>query len=221
MSELGGITTNLHTKPTDAQAYLHYTSDHPPCVKRAIPRGLGVRLKRICSDDTDYRHHRDRLANRLKERGYPEVEVNTELRRVDRIDREGLLAGRKSKRKSSDRVPMVLTFSSFLPDVRAIMKKNRHILSKSDRLKGIFKSDSMVAYKRGSNLKDVLVHKKTRRALGTRGRQDCGGDCVICRESSTKESLCLGYMAPCTTTGLLAAKLQIWCMGSGVTSARR
>ena len=36
----------------------------------------------------------------------------------------------------------------------------------------------MVAYKRGSNLKDLLVHKKTRRALATRGRQDCGGGIV-------------------------------------------
>ena len=29
LSEAGYITTNLHTKPTDAQAYLHYASDHP------------------------------------------------------------------------------------------------------------------------------------------------------------------------------------------------
>ena len=39
----------------------------------------------------------------------------------------------------------------------------------------------MVACKRGSNLKDILVHRKTRRALTTRGRQDCGGNCVICQ----------------------------------------
>ena len=97
-----------------------------------------MRLKRICSENKDYRHHRDRLGNRLKERGYPLIEVNAELERVDKIDRDGLLVGRNSRQKGADRVPMVLTFSIFLPDVRAIMKKNRHILNKSDRLKNIF-----------------------------------------------------------------------------------
>ena len=215
LSELGYITTNLHIKPTDAQAYLHYTSDHPPCVKRAIPRGLGVRLKRICSDQKDYRYHRDRLANRLSERGYPGKEVSSELAKVDQMERGGLLVSRDSKQKGTVRVPMVLTFSSFLPDVRAIMKKNRHILSKSDRLKSIFKRDSMVAYKRGGNLKDLLVHKKTRRALATRGRQDCGSDCVICKAFYEGESV-PGVQGPvhydrtigCKTSNLVYG---IWC----------
>ena len=37
----------------------------------------------------------------------------------------------------------------------------------------------MIAFKKGSNLKDLLVHKKTKKALGTKRRQDCGGVCVI------------------------------------------
>ena len=41
-----------------------------------------------------------------------------------------LVAGKNNKQKGTDRVPMVLTFSSFLPDLRDIMKKNRYILKK-------------------------------------------------------------------------------------------
>ena len=70
---------------------------------------------------------------------------------------------------------MAVTFSSFLPDIRAILRRNRHILQKSNKLKTVFQRDPMVAYKKGSNLKDLLVHNKTRKALGARGRQDCGG----------------------------------------------
>ena len=40
-----------------------------------------------------------------------------------------------------------------------------------------------------SNLKDLLVHRKTRRALGTKGRQDCGANCVICRTFYEGESV--------------------------------
>ena len=183
LSESGYLTTNLYTKPTDARAYLHYASDHPPCVKRAIPRGLGMRIKRICSNQRDYHRHKQRLFDRLKERGYPAGELSAELEKVDRMERADLLGrtGRRKGKKEDGRVPMVVTFSSFLPDIRAIMRENRYILKKSSRLSAIFQKDPMVAFKRGSNLKDLLVHKKTRDALRTRGRQDCGGGCAICR----------------------------------------
>ena len=216
LSEAGYISTNLHTKPTDARAYLHYSSDHPPCVKTAIPKGLGMRLKRICSAQTDYQHHKEKLVSRLSERGYPRGEVANELRKVDRMRREALLVRRGEIRTSEEsRVPMVVTFSSFLPDVTAIMRKNRHILQKSDRLKKIFRKDPMVAYKRGSNLKDLLVHRKTRKALGTRGRQDCGGGCVICKvfyEGDTvpgaERSLHYDRTIGCKTSNLVYG---IWC----------
>ena len=181
MSESGYISTSLFCKPTDARAYLHYTSDHPPCTKRAIPKGLGIRLKRICSNQPDYQRHRGKLIERLIERGYPREEVTTELEKVDRTRKDNLFERRRKKDKKCDegRVPMVLTFSSFLPDISAIMRKNRSMLHRSEKLRKNFQKDPMVAYKRGSNLRDILVHRKTRRALTTRGRQDCGGNCVI------------------------------------------
>lgn len=152
-------------------------------MKRAIPKGLGMRLKRICSKQSDYQHHRENLISRLCERGYPKGRVIHELGKVDRMGREEILGRRSKKRsvKEGERVPMVITYSGFLPDIRAIMKKNRHILHRSDRMKEIFPKDPIVAYKRGSNLKDLLVHQKTRRAIGSRGRQDCGGGCAICK----------------------------------------
>ena len=74
---------------------------------------------------------------------------------------------------------MVITYSGFLPDIRAIIKKNRHILHRSDRMKEIFPKDPIVAYKRGSNLKHLLVHQ----------RQDCGGRCAICKVSYAGETV--------------------------------
>ena len=46
----GMIETELYTKPTD----LHSKSDHPEKMKKAIPYGLGIRVKRICSDTESY-----------------------------------------------------------------------------------------------------------------------------------------------------------------------
>ena len=100
------------------------------------------------------------MVNRLSERGYPKRQVTYELEKVDRMEREALLDRRgKNCKKGESRVPMVVTFSSFLPDIRAIIRKNRHILQRSDKLKKIFQIDPMVAFKRGSNLNDLLVHR--------------------------------------------------------------
>ena len=218
LSESGYISTNLYSKPTDARTYLHYTSDHPPCVKRAIPKGLGMRVKRICSKQTDYQHHRDRLIGRLRDRGYPEAQLASELNKVDRMKRENLLGrtGKNSSGAAEGRVPMVVTYSCFLPDIRAIIRKNRHILSRSDRLTKIFSKDPMVAFKRGTNLKDLLVHKKTKNALRTQGRQDCGNNCVICRVFYEGEAvpgvggqLHYDKTIGCKTTNLVYG---VWCV---------
>ena len=80
LSGSGHIATNLFSKPTDAHAYLHYASDHPPHVKTATPTGLGIRMKRICSNQLDYQRHGKKITNRLSDRGYPRKEIDCELK---------------------------------------------------------------------------------------------------------------------------------------------
>ncbi|XP_052261675.1 uncharacterized protein LOC127865763 [Dreissena polymorpha] len=58
----GRLVSDLYTKPTDRHLYLHMDSSHTESTKKAIPNGLGVRLKRICSEETDYKKHRDKRA---------------------------------------------------------------------------------------------------------------------------------------------------------------
>ena len=103
---------------------------------------------------------------------------------VDHMKRDDLLNGRRATqtKNGEGRVSMVVTYSSFLPDIITILQTNRRNLYRSLKLRKIFPNDLMVAFKRGKNLQDLLVHGKTRRALTYRGRQDCGGGCVISKE---------------------------------------
>ena len=52
------IETSLYSKPTDKHLYLHIKSEHPTSVKKVIPYGLGIRLKRISSRDEDYQREK-------------------------------------------------------------------------------------------------------------------------------------------------------------------
>ena len=160
----GYIETDLFEKPTDSKSYLHFSSDHPSHMKKAIPYGLGLRMKRICTREDDYKKHRGNLKGRLLERGYPDSLVERELRKVDKVKRDTILTSRKN-RDVQQRVPLALTYSRYLPNITAILKSKRHLLHRSERMASIFPSDPMVAYKRGKNLEDILVHGKTRRVL--------------------------------------------------------
>ena len=96
---------------------------------------------------------------------------------MDRID---LLKNHTKKQKKG--LPLVVTYSSHLPNINKILREKHYILERSEKLKDIF-HDLFVSYKRGTNLKDILVHKKTK----TLGRQEsknqgsCGKNCCICK----------------------------------------
>ena len=58
----GKLQTTLYTKPTDRQSYLHSKSYHPSSCKRSIAYSQALlRIRRICSDDTEFKKHTDKL----------------------------------------------------------------------------------------------------------------------------------------------------------------
>ena len=48
------LCTSVHYKPTDSHSYLLYSSSHPSHVKNSIPYSQFLRLRRLCSDDSDF-----------------------------------------------------------------------------------------------------------------------------------------------------------------------
>jgi hypothetical protein len=96
--------------------YLHKRSDHPNTVKKSIPYGLGVRVKRICDDKEEYEKERSKIKERLTQRGYNSNLIEKQLLKVDELDRKETLKYRKKhKNKKMDRVPLILTYSRALP----------------------------------------------------------------------------------------------------------
>ena len=177
------LHTDVYTKPTDSKAYLHFTSDHPSYMKKAIPAGLAMRAKRICSSGADFRRQQKDIHTNLSNRGYPDHLVRNGFKRVAGMDRDKLLDG--ATRKQRRGVPLVVTYSSHLPNITKILREKKTILTRSERLRKIFDADMFVSYKRGTNLKDILVHKKTRQVgqpdQSSQGQGRCGKNCSVCR----------------------------------------
>ena len=85
--------------------------------------GLGIRLKRICSDENKYRHRKKELKQNLQKRGYPNKFVNHELSRVDNLNRKDLLKKKETNKTANKRVPLAITYSNNLPNIHSIIRK--------------------------------------------------------------------------------------------------
>jgi len=63
-----GLCTSVHYKPTHSHSYLLYSSSNPSHVKNSIPI---LRLRRFCSDDSDFSLNSEEMCNCFNKRGYP------------------------------------------------------------------------------------------------------------------------------------------------------
>ena len=72
------LCTSVHYKPTDSHSYLLYSSSHPSHVKNSIPYSQFLRLRRLCSDDSDFSSKSEEMCQFFEKRGYPVSVVKAE-----------------------------------------------------------------------------------------------------------------------------------------------
>ena len=59
------LVTSVYSKPTDAHLYLNAKSCHPRSQKLGIAKAVALRIRRICSDEDDFRNKSKVYANYL------------------------------------------------------------------------------------------------------------------------------------------------------------
>ena len=144
--------------------YLSSSSNYPPNTKKGLAYGLGLCIRRICEKESDYLQHRQELKLQLRRRGYSGKLIETQLRKVDKLDR-GELLGMKRQDKNAKRVPLVVTFSNLLPDMHSVVRKHMDVLYRSGKMREVFQEPPIVAFRRDRNLCDTLVHSKTNKVF--------------------------------------------------------
>ena len=89
--EGNGLCTSVYYKPTDSHSYLLYSSSHPSHVKNSIPFSQFLRLRRLCSDDSDFSEKSEAMCQFFDKRGYPVSVVQAGHHRAQQIDRQSAL----------------------------------------------------------------------------------------------------------------------------------
>lgn len=180
------IFTTLYKKPTDRHQYLHFKSSHPQHCKKAIPYSQAHRYRRICSDEKDFQCHAKELRTALVAKHYPERIVDDAISRAQALDRNEILTGSKP-RHPKNQTNLILTYSSTLPHVNNILAKHFNIIQQSTRLSSIFTEPPRVVYRRGRNLRDILVRARTTTVQNIEsGCRPCGKPrCKVCKHMTS------------------------------------
>ena len=112
--EGNGLCTSVHYKPTDSHSYLLYSSSHPSHVKTSIPYSQFLRLRRLCSEDSDFSLKSEEMCEFFDKR-YPASVVEAGHHRAQQIDRQSAL------QTSQNRIPFTLTFHPHNHAVKSII----------------------------------------------------------------------------------------------------
>ena len=117
---------------------------HPFHVKNANPFSQFLRLRRLCSDDSDFSNKSEEMHQIfLKKRGYPDSVVN--------------MAQHHAQKEKNKRIPFTLTYHSHNLAAKNIILKNFKLLKNDNETGRIFSQLPLISFKCNKNIGNFLV----------------------------------------------------------------
>ena len=112
------ISTTVYYKDTDTHTYLHHQSSHPSHCKKGLPRSQLLRLRRLCSEDSDFLENGGEMVSFFEQSGYSPACLQNDLQAIRRLDRAGVLNNHNPSNQRSERIP------SYLPSYKRKNQEN-------------------------------------------------------------------------------------------------
>ena len=144
------LCASVHYKPADSHRYLLYSSSHPSHVKNSIPYSQFLRLRRLCSDDSDFSSKSEEMCQFFEKGGYPVSVVKAGHHRAQQFDLQSSL--QTSQKDKNDRIPFTLTFHPHNLTVKSIILNNFKLLQNDPETGGIFSQPPLISFKRDKNV---------------------------------------------------------------------
>ena len=152
------LDIKTHFKPTETFQYTHYTSCHPPSVKKGFVKGEALRLLRTNSSEITFEENILNFRAHFVGRGYPLNLIDKHLSEVHFTERKSAL--KQNKKNTKDILPFVTQYEPAVPNIKQVLMKKWHMIEEQPLLKEIFKDPPIISFKKGKSLKDMLVRAK-------------------------------------------------------------
>jgi len=127
-------------------------------VKRGFIKGEALRLFRTNSSRTTFEDSISNFKSRLAACGYDKKMIHTTLSEVHFKNRKSALQQKPKSRKQI--LPFVTTYHPSVHNLKNILMPNWDLIQNQPLLNSIFKDPSIISYKRGKSVKDMLVRAK-------------------------------------------------------------
>ncbi|XP_056416174.1 immunoglobulin superfamily member 3 [Hyla sarda] len=186
IDETNTIQTKVFRKPTSTNNLLHWQSWHPVTLRRSIPVGQFLRAKRNCSTQDTFEAESVELSRRFRARGYPLAHVKKAHRRANNSDRRQLLTSNRVA--TEHKIRCIGTYDAYSTRIYNILRRYWPILYSDPDLREVVGVRPQVTFRRGSNIKDILVRSHlpsleethNRPRMGVTGSFPCG-HCSFCK----------------------------------------
>ena len=123
------IKFSLYIKPTNTFSYLLTSSNHPNFIMKNLPKGIFIRIRRICSSITDYYLFATKIALQLKTRDYNFTTICKVINTIANIDRNLLLRYKDKKIFKNNSIFLTRLFDLNLSLINYNLLDNIDILS--------------------------------------------------------------------------------------------
>ena len=153
------LDVKTHFKKTETFQYTHFTSCHPPSVKKGFVKGEALRILRTNSSKSTFEENISNFKIRLIDRGYPETMIENLLSDIKFTERESALLKHNNK-EEKEILPFVTQYQPSVSTLKEVLMKNWNLIQNQPLLRQIFKEPPIISYKKGKSLKDMLVRAK-------------------------------------------------------------
>lgn len=151
------LNFSVYIKPTNTFSYLDTSSNHPKFIFKNIPKTLFIRIRRICSDLSDYLFYARKLFSQLVIRGYDPNYLTKIIRIIAALDRSDIIKYKLKVNKFSN--SNILFINEFDVNNHELNKsiKNSFLLNfKDHKLFKDFQFNLINSVK--PNISSILVH---------------------------------------------------------------
>ena len=141
------IEVDVYSKPTNSFTYVLPTTCYPKRNINNIPKGIALRLRRICDSDNKFQERSKEYKNYLIGRQYKPSVVNKQFADVGKL-----------RQCTSQVSKFITTYNPMLPNIRKLVNSRLHMLHADETMKQIFPLNSITTvFKRSKNLKEMLA----------------------------------------------------------------
>ena len=151
------IQITLCKKSTDKQSYLHAKSNHPVSLKKSIPSSQILRVKRICSTNSEFERNRKVLHEQFTKRGYDSSSIETKIKKIRLLDRKDLLTPKTTQKAQV--LPLTVTYNCTLSNIKQLIQNHQSILKTNKALEKTFSAEQIITFRENKSLKHFIANK--------------------------------------------------------------